>query len=152
MRTIGIRVEPKKVTFVVYDADAGEIMNIEGIKVPRALDVPEALKYIRSNILDVIVEYRIQRAGIRVTEPNAQRMNISRIQIEGVIQEALASSGVEAYFRGQISSLASRLGIERGQFKKYLDGNLALDGIEGWAELTTVEREAVCSAVGACNA
>lgn len=152
MRTIGIRVEPKKVTFVIYDDDSGEILNIEGIKVPKALDTPEALKYIRSNLLDVIVEYGIHRAGIRVTEPNARSPNISRIQIEGVIQEALASSNVEAYFRGQISNISSRLGIERRDFKQYIDGQLTLDNIEGWEQLTPVEREAVCTALGACHA
>ncbi|PFG11405.1 hypothetical protein [Marinobacter sp. LV10MA510-1] len=152
MRTIGIRVEPKKVTFVIYDADAGEVINIEGIKIPKALDVPEALKYIRSNLLDVIVEYEVQRAGIRVTEPSAQKPNILRIQIEGVIQEALASSDVEAYFRGQISSLSSRLNIKRKDLKKYLEGELVLRNIEGWSDLSTVEREAVCTAIGACDA
>ncbi len=124
MRSIGIRVEPSGVTFAIYDSENREIINIEKLIIPKALDVPEQLKFIRSNILDILREYGIERAGIRITEPNAQRMNIPRIQIEGVIQETFASSPVNSYFTGQISSISSKLGFNRSDFKKYIDNTM----------------------------
>jgi hypothetical protein len=62
-------------------------VNVEEIKIPAAFDVPDRLKYIRSNLLDVIREFRVESAGVRVTEPNADA-STERIQIEGVIQES----------------------------------------------------------------
>lgn len=151
MRTIGIRAAPKVVTFVVYDSLASKILNAEGINIPAAFDVPDALKYIRSNLLDVLREYKIEFAGIRVTEPNAQSLNIQRIQIEGVIQEAFASSLLKGYYVGQISSISKRLRIPREDFKKYIDGTLNWN-VDGWSEMNEAEREALLCAIGASDA
>ncbi|WP_197971404.1 hypothetical protein [Citrifermentans bremense] len=125
-------------------------MNNEKIKIPAAMEIPTALKFVRSNLLDVLREYDIQRAGIRVTEPNAQQFNVPRIQIEGVIQEAFASSSVEGYYVGQISSISARLGIQRADFKKYISGELEYE-VEGWGDLSAHEREALLCAIGAAN-
>ncbi|SNB59169.1 hypothetical protein SAMN04487880_3447 [Marinobacter sp. es.042] len=152
MRTIGIRAEPKKVTFVIYDTSENAVINIEEIKVPKVLDFPEVLKYLRNNILDVISEYEVLRAGLRISEPTAKKTNIVRVQIEGVIQEALASSSVEAYFKGQVSNMSAKLGIDRQEFKKYIHGDLILGDIENWLDLSSIEKEAVCAAIGASYA
>jgi hypothetical protein len=85
MITIGIRAEPSAVTFAIYNSDTtNEIVNVEEIKIPAAFDVADRLKYIRSNLLDVIREFRVESAGVRVTEPNADAS--TGIQIEGMIQ------------------------------------------------------------------
>ncbi|MDN7899076.1 hypothetical protein QZM82_23075 [Burkholderia cepacia] len=151
MRTIGIRAAPKAVTFVVFDADADAVLNVEDIRIPIAFHTPEALKYVRNNLLDILREYGIERAGIRVTEPNAQSPNIARIQIEGVVQEAFASSLLKSYYVGQISSISARLGIERADFKRYVDGQLDWP-VENWASLRKEQREALLCAMGASRA
>jgi hypothetical protein len=148
MRTIGIRAAPRVVTFAIYDATSDSVLNIEQLKIPAAFETPAALKYIRSNLLDILREYRIQRAGIRITEPNAQSINIERIQIEGVIQEAFASSGLDSYFVGQISSISKKLGIERIRFKPMIAGEDD-PGIEKWGDMSKEQREAVLCAKGA---
>ena len=148
MRTIGIRAAPKAVTFVVFDADADAVLNVEDIRIPIAFHTPEALKYVRNNLLDILREYGIERAGIRVTEPSAQSPNIARIQIEGVVQEAFASSLLKSYYVGQISSISARLGIERADFKRYVDGQLDWP-VENWASLRKEQREALLCAMGA---
>ena len=150
MQTIGIRCTPNEVIFAVYDSEERVIVNNERIKIPAAMEVPTALKFIRSNLLDVLREYDIQRAGIRITEPNARTINIPRVQIEGVIQEAFASSGVEKYYVGQISSISARLKIPRTDFKKYINGELDYE-VEGWEDLSENEREALLCAIGAAN-
>jgi hypothetical protein len=150
MRTIGLRATPKAVIFVIFDTDTNEILNVEGIKIPSAFPIPDALKFVRNNLLDVLREYDVQLAGIRVTEPTARSLSIDRIQIEGVIQEAFASSSLVNYYTGQISSISSRLGIPRADFKKYIDGTLDWD-VENWAMLDDKEREALLCAIGASS-
>lgn len=151
MIAIGIRAAPKTVTYAIYDSEARNIVTIDEIVVPLALPVPAALKYIRSNLLDILREYKVELAGIRVTEPTAKSPSIDRIQIEGVIQEAFASSDLQGYYIGQISSISARLKIQRSQFKPLVTGELEFP-IENWSRLGTAEREAALCAVGACNA
>lgn len=152
MRTLGIRVSPAAVVFAILDTEQATVLNIEEIKIPAAFAIPDALKYIRNNILDVLREYKISKAGIRVTESNAQRLSIERIQIEGVIQEAFASSELDAYYIGQISSISAKVGILRADFKKYITGELGFDTIEDWNSLSDKEKEAVFCALGAEHA
>ncbi len=148
MVTIGIRAKPTAVTFVVIDGD--EVRNVEDIEIPRAFDTPDALKYVRNNLLDILREYRVEAAGVRVTESNAQSLNVARIQLEGVIQEAFASSSLKGYYVGQIASISARIGMDRTDFKKMVDGENKLK-IDSWETLSKEAREAVLCALGAKN-
>jgi hypothetical protein len=150
MITIGIRAAPTVVTFAVYDSVAKAMVNIEEIKLPAAFTTPDSLKYLRSNLLDILREFKVQKAGVRAIEPSAQNPSIARIQIEGVIQEAFASSELVAYYVGHISSITSRLGIERSAFKPLVEGDKEYP-VENWKELSKEEREAVLCAVGAVD-
>ena len=150
MITIGIRAQPRGLTFAIYDSNAKEIINVEDLKIPAAFTVPEGLKYLRSNLLDILREFEVAQAGVRITESNAQSTSIERIQIEGVVQEAFASSSVCAYYVGQIASISARIGIDRGDFKPISKG--AKDpGVAGWSDLNDLEREAILCAMGAVN-
>lgn len=149
MITIGFRADPKAVTFVVYNSETQTILNIEEIKIPLALEIPDRLKYIRSNLLDVIREYKVERAGIRITEPNADASK-ERVEIEGVIQEAFASSDLAGYYVGQISSISRRAGIDRQDFKLLVQGKREYP-VENWGNMKEKEREALITAVGAVN-
>jgi len=151
VRTLGIRAAPRAVTFVVYDSTQREVLNVEDIRIPFAFAIPDALKYVRNNLLDILREYAIEYAGIRTTEPSAQTLNIERIQIEGVIQEAFASSSLKGYYVGQISSISAKLKIERSDFKKFVDGEKVWE-VENWEKLTKEQREALLCAMGAGHA
>lgn len=151
MVTIGIRAAPKVVTFAIYDSDRLAVLNVEEIKIPAAFPTPDGLKYLRSNLLDILREYRVEKAGVRVTEPSAQTANADRLQIEGVIQEAFASSELSAYYVGQISSISARLGIARSKFKPLVAGEEDYQ-IENWSEMSKEQREAILCAVGATRA
>lgn len=148
MITIGIRAQPSNVVYAVVDTRNGSIVNLDQIIVPLAFDTPDALKYVRSNFLDIIREYNIKQAGIRATEPNSQRMNIDRLRIEGVIIEAFASSPLKGYYVGHISSIASRLGRTRTDLKPMIEGDAAFDA-DGWGNMSKEQREAVLCALGA---
>lgn len=150
MITIGIRAAPKCVTFAIYDTEAKSVLNVEEIKIPAAFETPAALKYVRSNLLDVLREYQVERAGVRVTESVASS-NIERIQIEGVVQEAFASSELKSYYVGQISTISKRIGIDRKKFKPFIDGQDYPD-VENWKKMGKEEREAILCAIGAEDA
>lgn len=151
MKTIGIRAAPKVVTFAIYDVEQDSIVNVEEIRIPAAFSTPDALKYLRSNLLDILREYEVECAGVRITEPNAQSMSIERIQIEGVIQEAFASSELRSYYVGQISSISKRLGFDRTRFKPIVGGENDL-GVENWDDMSKEGREAILCAIGAKDA
>jgi hypothetical protein len=140
------------VSFAVFDSEASNVENIEKLRIPLAFATPDKLKYVRSNLLDILREYRIQRAGVRITEPNAQRPSFDRIQIEGVIQEAFASSELQSYFVGQISSIASKLGRNRTELLPLINGDRDYPGISGWSSMNPSTREALLCAMAAANA
>jgi hypothetical protein len=152
MITLGIRSKPDSVTFAIFNSQASNVINVEKVKIPKALSTPEALKYLRNTILDILREYSVEKAGIRITESNSKRLDIDRIQIEGVIQEAFASSNLASYYCGQISSISARIGINRSDFKRFVDGEIEFNMIENWGELNKEEREALFAAIGAVNA
>ncbi|SEM97617.1 hypothetical protein [Bradyrhizobium sp. OK095] len=151
MIAIGIRAAPSAVTFAIIDTDQNSIVNVERIKIPAAFETPDALKYVRSNLLDILREYEVERAGIRVTEPSADGASVERIQIEGVIQEAFASSDLKAYYVGQIASISARVGFDRARFKPMVAGEDS-PGVENWEKMTKEAREAILCAMGTKDA
>ncbi|NJC02624.1 hypothetical protein GGR63_002571 [Xanthomonas sp. 3272] len=151
MITMGIRVKPGEVTFAIFDSHPKNIVNVETLKVPKALSTPEALKYIRNAILDIIREYNVAQAGLRTTESQAKKLSVERVEIEGVIQEAFASSALESYYCGQISKISALVGMPRTDFKQYVDTK-NYEEVENWDTFVKEEREAVFAALGAVNA
>lgn len=149
MKTLGIRVKPNAVVVAIYDSSNEMLENVESIRIPKALSRPEALKYARNSILDVLREYEIEKAGLRIVESNSRTFSIQRIEIEGLIQEAFASSSLVAYYCGQISRISAKIGIERADFKRYIDASLDFEEIENWSDLSKEQREAVLVALGA---
>lgn len=152
MNTLGIRVKPCSVIIAVYDFDNSLIINVEDIKIPKALPTPEALKYVRNSVLDILREFNIEKAALRIVESNSQTLNIRRIEIEGVIQEAFASSRLSAYFCGQISTIAAKLNMKRADFKLFVEGEKNFEPIENWSDHNKEEKEAILSALGAVHA
>lgn len=149
LNTIGIRTKPDSFIIAVYNSESSEIVNIESVKIPKALDIPERLKYARTTILDIIREYEIDKAGIRIPESNAQKINLERTQIEAVIQEAFASSSLTKYYCGQIARISRLLDFDRSNFKPYVEGTLNFKQVENWLQLDKLEREAALAAIGA---
>ena len=152
MNTLGIRVKPCSVIIAVYDFDNSLIINVEDIKIPKALPTPESLKYVRNSVLDILREFNIEKAALRIVESNSQTLNIRRIEIEGVIQEAFASSRLSAYFCGQISTIAAKLNMKRADFKLFVEGEKNFEPIENWSDHYKEEKEAILSALGAVHA
>src|SRR5437879_4677272 len=151
--SIGIRANPSQVNYCILTGEFQqfEVKIIDKIINPKSLDVPEQLKFIRSTLCDIINENKVTVACIRITESNAQQINISRIYLEGVIQELIASSTIQRYYIGQISNISSKLGIQRADFKPYVNGLKKFLEMEIWGDLSQEERECVLASVSDLN-
>lgn len=150
---IGIRANPHQISYCVLTGtmEEFEIKIIDKIINPKSLNVPEQLKFIRSTLSDIINENNVNVACIRITESNAQQISVTRIYMEGVIQELIASSTIKKYYVGQISNISSKLGIDRGDFKPFANGQSVFLGIEIWNDLSLEERESLMASASALN-
>jgi hypothetical protein len=151
--SIGLRANPNQVFYCVAkeENESIEIVLLDKIIIPKSLETPEQLKFIRSTLRDIINENKVLLACIRITESNARQPNIPRIYLEGVIQELMASSTVSIYYVGQISSISAKLGIDRAEFKPYAKGEKEFMGMDIWSKINLEERESIMAAISALN-
>ncbi|WED21560.1 hypothetical protein L3Q72_13150 [Vibrio sp. JC009] len=153
MNTLGLRASPTEVTFCVYNAEEKQLINVEEIKIPNALEIPEKLKYVRATILDVLHEYSIDFAGIRLTETIAKSSCKMRIQIEGVLQEAFASSNLTKYYQGGLATIAAKVNEDKTQLKRLINTKaIDFEQVADWQSFNEKEREAIVTALGAIYA
>ncbi|MGI2171090.1 hypothetical protein ACROAE_13035 [Shewanella sp. MF05960] len=151
MRTLGLRVSPTEVTFCIFDSDENRIINVEEVCIPNALETPEKLKYVRATLLDILREFKVEKAGIRLSEPTARQVSIERVQIEGVIQETFASSTLKAHYQGAITTIASKLQITKTKVKSLIKNEEEYAEVNDWGAFSDKEREAILVAKGALN-
>lgn len=148
---IGLRVDPKKVTYAVVSGAAGHkfsVTSVGKVHVPYALTVPRRLAFIRTTLLDIIEESGSTRAGLRIGEPIAKQKDSFRLNLEGIVQELLVSSEIENFIAGPIATMSSFLGEgDRTAVKGFIEGKKPPMVEAGWADLDTLEREAVLVAV-----
>lgn len=151
MRSVGLRVKPKEIYYSILEesGDIYKVINLSKLIIPKALALPDSLKYIRNTFIDILLEYNVKRAGIRVTETFAPNKDILRISIEAIIQELLASSPVEKFIIGQISNLSATLKIQRSEFKPLANGNINIFTMSKWGDKKIEERECILAAISA---
>lgn len=153
MRSLGIRAEPKKATFVIYDDETKKILNVESLVIPQILNKPEQLKFARHSILDILREYQVDAVGIRVAEGNSRNQDADRLYLEAVFMESFASSSIKNYFVGRKTSISARLGITSAEFTSIVKCESELEDVRGWPEgKAEAVREAILVAVGAVGA
>lgn len=151
LRAIGIRVSPKRVFYAVVTRTdlLCELLTTSSLLVPPALEPPDQLRFVRATLLDIIAEYTVKRAGIRISEYTAQKISFERINMEGVVQELLSSSDVEAYFAGRIATIGALLREpDRARVKRYFEGEQFMN-VPGWDSYPSEAREAIITAVAA---
>lgn len=157
MRSIGIRVTPKIIyyTIATIEKDGFSIgeEGVESIIVPKSMDVPQKLTYIRQTLFSIINEFNVTSAGIRITEYNARRSNADRLNIEGVVQELLANSTVLDYMLGTINVLSKFTGINNKELSESLKEGTPIEDYEisGWQSMKKEERESLITALAALS-
>lgn len=152
LRSIGIRVAPKFLSFAVCEKKEDgsvEIIAIEKIVVPIALKQEKKLSYIRTTLLSIFTEYKIDKAGIRITESVSLSMDVFRVYLEGVIQELLATCNIQNYFLGTLASISRHLEEKMETIKEFISGDDALVGVVLPKSKET--RESVLTALAAIN-
>lgn len=136
---------------MVLEVEEGDFSVVTGDKIvtPQALTIPERLAHLRVVIHDIIGEYNIQRAGIRLIEITAENQSIERVRIEAVIQEALAGSTVRGYFTGRLNSIAARVpgNHSAADLKAILRSANPYLGIPDWSDFSVEMREALLVAI-----
>jgi hypothetical protein len=158
---IGIRVYSNSRIYyaiISYDKEKGELAykSISHLNVPVTLEKPEQLNFIRNSILDLMLEYNVEMAAIRLAEMGIgtiKQTTIDRYYLEGVIQEAIASSPVRKYVAGPIAKLSASF-EKRTDFKEYAGGVKDFEHLPediNWKALTLEERESVLACFAAIN-
>lgn len=130
MRILGVRAAPKVASFVVYCTEDLGLKCVDVINIPATLDTPEKLKYVRNNILDILNFYKVDIASIRVAESNSQNLNIDRLYVEAIIQEAFSSSLVKKYFTVRKTGIKSSLSLDENTYKNILKSHSSLKKLD----------------------
>lgn len=153
VRAIGFRCTPHKVYYAIIESNdsINSVLDVDCINIPKCLIVPEKLKFIRNNIIDIINEYSITKAGIRAIEPSSQQKSIDRIHYEGVIQELFASSCLSEYYVGYISNISKKINIQRNHFKEIISNRMEFTQIDNFRSHTVEEKEALLTSLGALS-
>ena len=83
---IGIRVSPKEIYYTIFKYDEQRNLDYfnESLIIPKALDIPRKLSYIRTTLYSLICEYGITNAGLRIVEGNSNNNDPFRINVEGL--------------------------------------------------------------------
>jgi len=145
---LGFRVETKVIRIAVVRRRGQELAyEVMPLNLPLALEDPQQLTYVRSNLLDVMREAGARFAGIRtgehVSRGGLKASGRRRIMIEGVLMELIASGSAESYVIGAKATLASRLNVTHDEIGKLIEGTSSWLGSDGWVDLKSNEREAV---------
>ena len=151
-RAIGFRTSPSTVYYAIVEllADGDmKVISLDQVNIPKCLPLPEQLKHIRNNILDILSEYDIFHAGVRTTEPFAPSINITRVSIEAVIQELFASSCLRSFYVGSIATISKRNGFPTPDFKKYVSNEKEFTRIDKFNDYSKEIKEALLTAIGA---
>ncbi len=156
---IGLRVySNSKIYYTIINETEDEYIYLttSHLKIPIALNEPERLNYVRNTLLDIIDEYNIESALIRVQELmyGVTETTIQRFYVEGVILETLAGGNISNYKLGKIATITSLLKIEPGDFKEFADNVKQFDLLPddlSWKDFCLEERESILACHASLN-
>lgn len=153
-KAIGIRSSPSQIYFTVVDDEGGNLGHgsPQYLTVPRdALEGPSLAQYVRTNILDVLNAQRVNAACVKEADYHPQATgNPQRYRIEGVIQEAVASSAANHYIAGDVNTLSPYLGLSSAKFREIKSGG-SWSGVSDsdWESYNPEEIESILAAYAA---
>lgn len=150
MKTLGLRVSPKVVSFCIVDrlGDSVNIDIVDKINVPLMLTEPDKLSYVRNIVFTIINQYEVESAVIRRMEDNSRTISITRANIEGVLQELISNCRISFYKACKLSQLSSLLGKTTPELKECVSGVDTFE-IENWQDYNGEERESILCALAA---
>ncbi|WP_143392811.1 crossover junction endodeoxyribonuclease RuvC [Fimbriiglobus ruber] len=124
MIAIGFRADPGSIFWAVVQGMNAPLTLVASGKLllPTSYVEAAALSWSRSQVKNLLKEYRPEHSAVRYPETNARTKHVvsahKRARIEGVILEALSSDNIPV-LTGPLVTMSSHLGTESA--KKYVD-------------------------------
>jgi hypothetical protein len=149
--SIGFRVTPKAIFYSIVQREGTALKCTSALKISfqSGISVPKNLAHVRRQISSLSLDFKAKCGGIKLIESNSRKVDHYRLNVEGVIQEAMASSSLESLFFGNITNLTKVFGDgDKSRVKRIIEGKencdkLDLDG------LSKEHREAALAAAAA---
>lgn len=143
MIVLGVRCAKESLDWAVVKGDRrGNASVVEQRKV--AIPGPsrgDQLAWVRREVLELHERHAPDAAAVRVAEPGGQSVSLGRAEVEGVVQEALASVGLSP-IRHVAATIRGIYGArDRPEVESVLSSIPVIDGV------ATSRREPVVSAV-----
>ena len=150
MKALGLRVSPKVVSFCIADRvqDLVNIDVVDKINIPIMMTEPDRLSFLRNIVFTIINQYEVECAIIRRMEDNSRTINITRANIEGVLQELISNCRVSYYKSCKLAQLSSLLQKTASELKECVNGNNIFE-IDNWQKFNNEERESILCALAA---
>lgn len=153
-RAIGFRASSGEVYYALVEGSPAQpsVVDCDRLRLPKAMDLPEALGWLRGAVLAIIGEYQVKACGVRTTEPlaavkgNRGKGSETRHYLEAVILETAASTGLDRVY-GPSATLTARLDAG-SSVKGYVQAS-DFRGVERWDNYTEACREAIVTATAA---
>jgi len=150
MRTLGLRAEPKSFFWAVSEGSQEKPILVDSghVEAPSTYSYPEAARYLRTKLLQLIDKEDLSKAGLRTPEMIAGRTESfrERLRTEGVLLEGCAQTGLKVT-QGPLGTLSKLLGtkakplLESGEYR----------GID-LEKMPTSKREAILMSVSLLEA
>lgn len=156
-RAIGFRVSPSEIYYSIIEnkEDTYEFISISSLKIPVAIEEPQKLSFIRNTISTMLLQYKIEFAGIKLIEGNARSsINnglIFRFNIEGVLKELLSNGQTKNCFLGLATNISSILSVDKSKPVEMLDMIINTDDLatDSDKKVTSDYKEAMLVAIAA---
>ena len=143
MIVLGVRCSKENLDWVVIEGDQ---RGMAAVAEQRKVSIPDGhrgdqLAWVRKEVMELLERHALEAAAVRVAEPGGQSVSLGRAEVEGVVQEALASAGL-APVRHVAATIRSLYGV-----RNKLELTSALSAIPVIEGVGASRREPVVSAV-----
>ena len=96
MIVLGVRCAKETLDWAVVKGDQ---RGVASVVEHRKVAIPDGhrgdqLAWARKEVLELLERHALEAAAVRVAEPGGQSVSLGRAEVEGVVQEALASAGL----------------------------------------------------------
>jgi hypothetical protein len=140
---LGVRCAKETLDWTVVEGDQ---RGLASVVEQRRVAIPgvhrgDQLAWARKEVLELLERHALEAAAVRVGEPGGHSVSLGRAEVEGVVQEALASAGL-APVRHVAATIRSVYGV-----RNKLELASALSAIPVIEGIGVSRREPVVSAV-----
>jgi hypothetical protein len=140
---LGVRCAKETLDWAVVEGDqrgGASVLEQRKVAIPGS-HRGDQLAWARKEVLELLERHALEAAAVRVAEAGGQSVSLGRAEVEGVVQEALASAGLVPA-RHVAATIRSIYGVRSKP--ELVSALSAIPVIEG---IATTRREPVVSAV-----